>query len=112
LARKKWFGARDGDCHISAAEFDELLGHCVAVTDAASSVFAVEMIEAYPDAKVVLNVRRDLDRWHEVRSRILWTWRIIEGFGSRIGFVEICSGHGTFMKDSCGRDSSGVRGGL
>lgn len=61
LARKKWFdpGSPDGDCHISAAEFDELLGHCVAVTDAAASCFAAQMIEAYPDAKVILNVRRD-----------------------------------------------------
>jgi hypothetical protein len=65
LCRKKWFGDRDGDCHISAAEFDELLGHSVAVTDAASSVLAVEMIAAYPDAKVVLNMRKDLDKWHE-----------------------------------------------
>ncbi len=65
LARKKWFGGRDGDCHISATEFDALLGHSVAVTDAASSCFAAEMIEAYPDAKVILNYRRDLDAWHK-----------------------------------------------
>ena len=65
LARKKWLGAPDGDCHISAAEFDQLLGHSVAVTDAAASCFATEMIEAYPDAKVILNVRKDLSAWHE-----------------------------------------------
>lgn len=81
MCRKKWFGSPDGDCDISAAEFDELLGHSVAVTDAAASCFAAEMIEAYPDAKVILNLR-DLDKWHasavnnlcgEVNeNRLLW----------------------------------------
>jgi hypothetical protein len=63
LARKKWYGDKTGDCTITAAEFDALLGHSVAVTDAAASCFAAELIAAYPDAKVILNVR-DLDRWH------------------------------------------------
>ena len=44
--------------------FDPLLGHAVAVTDAAASCFAEELIAAYPNAKVVLNSRRDLDAWH------------------------------------------------
>lgn len=65
LCQKKWYGAPDGESHITAADFDALLGHSTAVTDAASSVFAAEMIAAYPDAKVVLNVRRDLDKWWE-----------------------------------------------
>ncbi|KAK5943083.1 hypothetical protein PMZ80_004088 [Knufia obscura] len=63
LGRKKFF-AQNGDCETSAAEFDALLGHSVAVTDTASSVFASEMIRAFPEAKAVLNVRRDLDAWH------------------------------------------------
>lgn len=66
LARKEFFpdAGGNGDCNTSAEEFDNLHGHSVAVTDAASSVFAAEMIREYPDAKVVLNVRRDLDVWH------------------------------------------------
>ncbi|PGH00222.1 hypothetical protein GX51_05919 [Blastomyces parvus] len=65
LARKKWFNPHGGgDCIITAAEFDELLGHSVAVTDAAASCFAAEMIAAYPEAKVILNVRGDMDKWH------------------------------------------------
>lgn len=66
LARKKFYpdAGGDGDCHITASEFDALIGHSAAVTDAAGSVFAAEMIQAYPDAKVILNVRRDLDAWH------------------------------------------------
>ncbi|TDZ58288.1 hypothetical protein CTRI78_v005565 [Colletotrichum trifolii] len=72
LARKKWFGERtDGEVEISRAEFDELVGHCTAVTDAAASCFAAEMVRAYPEAKVVLNVRRDLDRWHESAVKTL-----------------------------------------
>jgi hypothetical protein len=34
------------------------------VTDAAASVFAAELITAYPHAKVILNYREDLDDWH------------------------------------------------
>jgi len=62
LARKKFY---QGEA-ITAADFDALLGHSVAVTDAAASVFASDMIAAYPDAKVVLNMRGDVDAW--VRS--------------------------------------------
>lgn len=108
LARKKWFGAAAGqgnnnnpaDVTISAAEFDELIGHCVAVTDAAASCFAPEMVRAYPQAKVVLNVRRDLDGWHESAVKTLvhvneswsfwisswldreafWAWHVYERF--------------------------------
>ncbi|KAF9873074.1 hypothetical protein CkaCkLH20_09584 [Colletotrichum karsti] len=103
LARKKWYGSGkngQGDCSITADEFDELIGHCTAVTDAAASCFAAEMIRAYPDAKVVLNVRRDLDRWHESAVKTLvhvneswsfwvaslldreafWAWHVYERF--------------------------------
>lgn len=70
LARRKFYGRNDGDCHISAQEFDALLGHSVAVTDAAASCFAPELIAAYPDAKVVLNMR-DLDKWHASATKNL-----------------------------------------
>jgi hypothetical protein len=82
LCRKKWHGESNGDVSISAAEFDGLIGHCTAVTDAAGSCFAAELIAAYPEANVILNVRRGLDAWHrsavktilgEVeRSWVLW----------------------------------------
>ena len=65
LARKKGYGPPAlGDLpKVSRDDFDEILGHCMAVTDAPGSVFAAELIAAYPEAKVVLNVRRDLDAW-------------------------------------------------
>ncbi|ROV89109.1 hypothetical protein VMCG_09865 [Cytospora schulzeri] len=78
LCRKKWFGPLDGNTTFTAADFDPLLGHSVAVTDAAASVFAAELIAAYPEAKVVLNYRKDLDAWHHsatttlMRSNGLW----------------------------------------
>jgi hypothetical protein len=61
----RWFGPPDGKNNITAADFDALLGHAVAVTDTASSVFAAEMIAAYPDAKVILNQRKSISEWHE-----------------------------------------------
>ncbi|KIX01457.1 uncharacterized protein Z518_09183 [Rhinocladiella mackenziei CBS 650.93] len=65
LARRKFLATdENGDCEITAEEFDALLGHAVAVTDAPASVFASEMIRAYPEAKVILNISNDLDRWH------------------------------------------------
>ncbi|OTB01784.1 hypothetical protein M426DRAFT_210101 [Hypoxylon sp. CI-4A] len=64
LCRKKWFGPLDGENTITRAEFDAVLGHAVAVTDAAGSVFAADLIAAYPEAKVVLNYRKDIDAWH------------------------------------------------
>ncbi|RYP70998.1 hypothetical protein DL771_005093 [Monosporascus sp. 5C6A] len=64
LSRKKWFGPLDGENNITAADFDALIGNAVAVTDTASSVFAAEMIAAYPDAKVILNQRKNIDDWH------------------------------------------------
>jgi hypothetical protein len=54
LCRNKWHGELDGDVEISAAEFDELIGDSVAVTDAGGSCFAPERIAAYPDVEVVL----------------------------------------------------------
>ncbi|KAK2867909.1 hypothetical protein FQN49_003349 [Arthroderma sp. PD_2] len=49
---------------ISAADFDKVLGHCAAITDHAASAFAPELIAAYPKAKVILNMRRDVRAWH------------------------------------------------
>lgn len=59
LARKKWCGNTGGDVSITASEFDELIGHSDAVIDTIAWAFAPEVIAAYPDAKVILNIRRD-----------------------------------------------------
>ncbi|CZT15716.1 uncharacterized protein RCC_01550 [Ramularia collo-cygni] len=47
---------------VTKEDFDGLLGHCGAVTDIPCHLFAEELMEFYPDAKVVL-VERDIDSW-------------------------------------------------
>ncbi|KAJ5173363.1 hypothetical protein N7492_005956 [Penicillium capsulatum] len=64
LLRRKYHGARDGDVQITRAEFDILLGDSQAVVDSLPFFFAPEMLAAYPDAKVVLNLRPDMDAWY------------------------------------------------
>lgn len=59
------------------------MGHAVAVADAPASVFAAELIEAYPDAKIVLNYRSDIDAWHRslistlARGNQLWGFFVL-----------------------------------
>ncbi|KAJ0127095.1 hypothetical protein HZ326_29801 [Fusarium oxysporum f. sp. albedinis] len=43
-------------------DFDKLLGHCKAVVDMPAAYFAEELIEYYPDAKVILTIR-DPESW-------------------------------------------------
>jgi hypothetical protein len=44
------------------AEFDKLLGHCAAVTDTPAAMFYEELIEVYPEAKVLL-AEGDVEAW-------------------------------------------------
>jgi hypothetical protein len=71
LARRKFRGAPDGDVHISRSEFDALLGNAEALVDVGASAFAPQLLEAYPDVKVILNTRRDLDAWHRSAIKAL-----------------------------------------
>ena len=66
----------DGNNDFTAADFDPLIGHCVAVTDAAGSVFAAELIAAYPEAKVLVTTR-DVDSWHASTMKTVH-WRATE----------------------------------
>ncbi|KEY73202.1 hypothetical protein S7711_04168 [Stachybotrys chartarum IBT 7711] len=65
LCQKKWFGPPSGEVKLTAEDFDAVMGHAVAVADAPASVFAAELIEAYPEAKIILNYRKDIDEWHQ-----------------------------------------------
>jgi hypothetical protein len=40
---------------LTAADFDAILGDCMAATDVPAVLFAAELLDAYPGAKVVLN---------------------------------------------------------
>ncbi|KAJ5138752.1 uncharacterized protein N7515_003600 [Penicillium bovifimosum] len=64
LVRRKYNGAHDGDVQITSAEFDIILGDHQAVVDSVSVLFGPELFAAYPDAKVILNVRPDIDAWY------------------------------------------------
>lgn len=48
---------------LTAEDFDTVLLNSVGVSDLFAAEFAPELIEAYPNAKVILNLRRDLDGW-------------------------------------------------
>ncbi|KAF7307273.1 hypothetical protein MIND_00521100 [Mycena indigotica] len=64
----KFFGKGKG---YGKEEWDALLGHCMAVTDAPHILFAAELIEAYPKAKVILTTRNPDSWWRSFNSTIL-----------------------------------------
>ncbi|OIW25318.1 hypothetical protein CONLIGDRAFT_673427 [Coniochaeta ligniaria NRRL 30616] len=57
-------------------EWDMLLGECQAVCDWPAIAFAKELIEAYPEAKVILT-NRDVDSWHASTMRTVY-WRVTD----------------------------------
>jgi hypothetical protein len=66
LYRRKWHSSSSyGGLgrQITASEFDTVIGHCAAIIDFDAACFARDLIVAYLDAKVVLNVRRDREAW-------------------------------------------------
>lgn len=71
---------------IGVDDFDRLIGNYEAVTEAPIFFFAKELIEAYPDAKVILNRRKDVTMWERsYRSTVLvvrdsWFFRPISLF--------------------------------
>ncbi|KAF2472702.1 uncharacterized protein BDR25DRAFT_333069 [Lindgomyces ingoldianus] len=59
-------------------EFDKLLGDYDAVTDIPSTIFAAQLVDAYPDAKVILTVR-EYEDWERSMQDSIWclfTWRL------------------------------------
>jgi hypothetical protein len=76
--------SKSGQCQkLTAEDFDTVLGDCVGVSDLTAAEFAVELIAAYPNAKVILNVRRDLDAWYRSMEQTMgyfdanpmdWDW--------------------------------------
>lgn len=57
---------------FTRAQWDELFGEYDAVTDIAS-FYAMSLIKAYPDAKVIL-VERDIDRWCKSFEQVWEPW--------------------------------------
>ena len=50
---------------VSATQFDEILGQCRAISDIPAVLFAGELLDAYPDAKVILNRRSNVQEWKD-----------------------------------------------
>lgn len=61
------FDPETGRKPIGLADFDNLLGYWAACTDQPAAVFAEELVNAYPAAKVVL-VERDVENWYKSYS--------------------------------------------
>lgn len=60
-----------------AVNFDSALGPNEAVTDGPANVFGEELMEFYPEAKVILNRRRDVDAWYrsmETTAVAVFSW--------------------------------------
>lgn len=72
LDRKK-YTSPGGDANVSAQDFDQIIGHCMAITDLPAARIAPELIAAYPDAKVVLNTR-DVDSWYRSFNETMVYW--------------------------------------
>jgi hypothetical protein len=58
-------------------EFDQLLGHCMAVTDSPCVFFYEELLKAYPDAKVILTVRDSPQQWVASQMNTLIKWALV-----------------------------------
>ncbi|KPI36199.1 uncharacterized protein AB675_8897 [Cyphellophora attinorum] len=62
----------EGKGKFGREEFDAILGHCQAVCDWPAIAFSKELIEAYPEAKVIITTR-DVDTWHDsVLKTVNW----------------------------------------
>lgn len=57
---------------FARADWDQLLGSYSAVADVPSIAFAEDLIEAYPEAKVIL-VERDIESWYKsFDNAVIW----------------------------------------
>ncbi|KAK7413485.1 hypothetical protein QQX98_007633 [Neonectria punicea] len=87
-AFKAKYETQPGQQPFGREEFDHLLGHCGAICDYPANVFGPELVEAYPDSKVVL-VERDVDAWHKSFDEsiidVLYNpvWRFLAAIGAR-----------------------------
>lgn len=66
----------DGIGQFGRKEWDQLLGDCQAVSDWPACAFAKELIEAYPNAKVILTTR-EVDSWHASVMKTVY-WRVTD----------------------------------
>ncbi|KAH7321806.1 hypothetical protein BKA65DRAFT_540958 [Rhexocercosporidium sp. MPI-PUGE-AT-0058] len=53
----------EGGKKFTRDDWDRIFGNCRAISDLPAVIFAKELIEAYPEAKIILSAR-DVDAWH------------------------------------------------
>ena len=58
-------GKFEGGEPFGTKDWDQLLGHCEVLNDTPCNVFVAELMEAYPDAKIILTVRDSVEQWHQ-----------------------------------------------
>lgn len=75
---------------FTRADWDQLLGNCQAVCDWPAVAFAKELIEAYPEAKVVMTTR-DVDSWHASTMRTVF-WRVMDRELRYLSYVSWAAG--------------------
>jgi hypothetical protein len=80
----------DGKGTFGREQWDQLLGHCQAVCDWPAVAFAKELIEAYPDAKVLITTR-DIDSWHASTMKTVH-WRAIDPELKTVGKFDWAAG--------------------
>lgn len=77
---------------IGQDEFDRILGDCGAVTDFPCYAFWSELMDAYPEAKVVLVERDNLDAWYRSFDQVIvemaycWQKRVLS-LAMRLGLI-------------------------
>lgn len=82
------YDPQPGQKPFGREQFDQLLGHCGAICDYPANVFGPELVQAYPDSKVVL-VERDVESWYRsFNDSIIKTfynpvWRMLAAVGAR-----------------------------
>ena len=56
---------------LTRAQFDKVIGDCEATTDLPSAAFGIELLRAYPEAKVILNQRKDVESWYQSQQKTI-----------------------------------------
>ncbi|KAH8808688.1 hypothetical protein F5884DRAFT_674934 [Xylogone sp. PMI_703] len=64
-------------------EFDEFLGNFAGVSDLPAAILVEELMDAYPDAKIILTTR-DEDKWFESMKSTIWHAESVSPLGQRM----------------------------
>lgn len=76
LWRDAFAAKYDNGPAFTKENWDQLLGHCQAICDWPSVAFAKELVEAYPEAKVILTTR-EINSWHASTMKTVY-WRVTD----------------------------------